>query len=479
MEQNAKSPKTGLKKLGSNLLIFSVGSFAAKLMGYVLLPFYTHVLSQEEYGVFDLVTTTANLLFPLFTLLITEATMRFALDHTNDHRKVFTLSLLTVCAGLAAAAALSPLLLLTVYRPYVPYFILYYVLNALHTLFAQYAKGREKTKAFAASGIIGAAVTVLLNVLLLAVWKWGLTGYFIAAFAGFGCSSLYLFLRCGMARDICRLTRADLPLWREMLRFSLPIMPNSVSWWISTSSDKYIINFVCGVAATGLYAAAYKIPSLFTVFTAVFLGAWQISAVENFGTESSRALYARVWRLFFACLAVAGGAMIALVKPVTVVLFDAKFYEAWAFVPLLVFATLFHDMAAFLGSVYLAAKRTKMLFWSTLAGALLNIALNLWLIPEWGALGAAFTTFISYFAVWLIRFFDTKKLLRLPYRYATGSLTLAALCGEVAVTTLDIPYAMPVALGLFAAVLFLQAKPFLEAIRAAWTALKKRKEVHS
>ena len=251
-------------------------------------------------------------------------------------------------------------------------------------------------------------------------------------------------------------------------------MPNAISWWVSTSSDKYIIQYTHGVAQTGLYAAAYKIPSLMTVFTSVFLSAWQISAVEDFGTEKSIRLYTKVYRYFFACLLTVCAAVVAFAKLATTVLFDEKFHAAWTFVPLLVLAYLFHDLASFIGSVYTASKKTKMLFWSTAAGALVNIGLNILLIPRYGASGAALTTFLSYFLVWAIRFFDTRKILRLPYRYLSEGISLLLVIAETIVITWNFPHAFLCGVVIFAVILILQARTLAQIAADIFHGLKSR-----
>ena len=125
MKQKDKG-KGGLRKLGTNIIIFAIGNFASKMMNYFLLPFYTSILSQTEYGVYDIVITTVNLLYPIFSLLITEATMRFTLDKEYNSKKVFTLSFIVTTIGFGFYLLMSPLILLSKsYGDYYLYFVIY------------------------------------------------------------------------------------------------------------------------------------------------------------------------------------------------------------------------------------------------------------------------------------------------------------------------------------------------------------------
>ena len=196
--------KAGMRKLGSNMIIFTIGSFANKLMGYFLLPFYTSILSEAEYGTYDMIITTITLLFPFLTLMITESTMRYALEEHKDKRKVFTLSLLVTSASVLLFTLLSPLFLMSsIYRDYFVFFWLYYLVYTVHTLIAQFVKGIEETKAIAISGILGTFVTLVLNIVLMAVVPLGLVGYFIATIVGFIFSTGFLFFKCNLRRYMC------------------------------------------------------------------------------------------------------------------------------------------------------------------------------------------------------------------------------------------------------------------------------------
>ena len=457
MENNRKGENSPLKKLGGNILIFAIGSFACKLMGYVMLPFYTSVLSQAEYGAYDIVLTTSNLLMPIFTLLITEATFRFALDKENDSRKVFTLSVYTVSVGLLVYVAFSPLILLSkAYKQYYLHFIIYHVLSTLHTLLSQYCKGISKTKEYAVCGIIGTAVILFSNVLLMSVLHMGLMGYFISSYLGTIFSCIYLAIKCDILHSIVPITKKDSPLFVSMLRYSIPIMPNSISWWISTSSDKYIISWFAGQDQVGLYSVAYKIPSLMTMFTTIFFSAWQISSVDDFGSEESKYMFSTVYKMFFSVVVLVSCGIIVFSKIITSILFAQSYFDAWRFVPYLVVAYVFHDLAAFMGSIYTAGKNTKMLFYSTLAGAGINIVLNCVFISRYGAVGGAITTLISYFAVYVIRRTDIKRIMEFQIGGKRNTICLALLCLEMIICELGSKISFVLNLCCFAVMLCLQ-----------------------
>lgn len=462
MKQKDKG-KGGLRKLGTNIIIFAIGNFASKMMNYFLLPFYTSILSQTEYGVYDIVITTVNLLYPIFSLLITEATMRFTLDKEYNSKKVFTLSFIVTTIGFGFYLLMSPLILLSKsYGDYYLYFVIYQLLLSLHTLVTQYAKGKEKTKEFAVSGILGTFFTLLCNILFMAVFKYGLFGYFLSSYVGTLASLLYLVMRCQILKDFTRIHKADIKLLKQMLKYSVPIIPNSVSWWVSTSSDKYLISHYSGLDATGLYSVAYKIPSLMTMFTTIFFNAWQITAVEDFGTEKSRKMYLNVYNWFFAFIVIISSCIIWLTKLICKILFSKAFYDAWQFVPFLVAAYVFHDLGAYIGSIYTSSKQTMMLFISTVVGALINIVLNVFFIKRWGAIGGAFTTLISYFIVWIIRLRSTQSIIQVEYNYLLDSASLILILVETFIVFLNFRYSFIISACIVITIIILNSRRMID-----------------
>ncbi len=143
----------------------------------------------------------------------------------------------------------------------------------------------------------------------------------------------------------------------------------------------------------------------------IFISAWQISSVENFGSEESKKFYEDIYNKYEEFLFLMAAFLIATAKILATFLFSDEFYKAWIFTPVLIYAFVFNSMANFYGSIYTSGKKTKMLFISTSIGAGANVFLNFLLIPLLEAQGAAIATAGSYFLVWLIRFLDSKKIL--------------------------------------------------------------------
>ena len=212
---------------------------------------------------------------------------------------------------------------------------------------------------------------------------------------------------------------------KDLLHFCLPLVPSTIFWWITGVSDRYMVAYMRSDAENGLYTAAYKIPTLLTYVVTIFNDAWRLSAVnESEDREKCADFYSQIYKYYIAAMFVGGGMLAVGAQIFAKILFADSYYMAWMFIPVLSAATIFTALDTFLGSVYFTVKKTSMSLYTALIGAVVNIGLNLLLIPEWGlgwgAMGASIATFASYFIVYLIRALTMKRFL--PFNMYHGKL---------------------------------------------------------
>ncbi len=404
------------KKLLSNTAILGIGTFGSKLLVFLLMPLYTSYLSASQYGTADIITQSANLLMPLLSLGIVDATFRFTLDKSLDRRRVLSTGFLVILIGFLISLAFYPLLeRIEYFDGYMWLIILYAFIANIHSLLAQYVRARGMTSFFALQGIIATAVTISLNVLFLVVMDIGVLGYVLSVvIADAVVSAVIVFV---IRDDIKpRHKLFDRIIAKDMLRFGIPMIPTTVFWWITNVSDRYMIKGFIGDEVNGLYAAAFKIPTMLILLSGIFIEAWQFSAVTERDTESRKqheAFFGTVFDSFQGMLFISASALIAASKLASVVLFADSYYTAWQYMPMLIAATVFSSLVTFMGSVYLVDKKSVYSFVTAAIGAVVNIAFNLLLIPTGlGANGAAIATFLSYFIVFIIRAVNTRKMIR-------------------------------------------------------------------
>lgn len=282
----------------------------------------------------------------------------------------------------------------------------------VHALCAQFIRAEGHTTLYAVQGLLNTALYIALNVLFLTVFRWGVMGYLLSTVAADCLSALFL---------ICRER-----LWRQMLTYCVPLIPTAVFWWIMGVSDRYLVKWFVESDANGIYAVAYKIPTILTILATVFMDAWQLSAIAESGDRRAQArFYARVWDAFFSAVCLCAGGIIAF-SPLLIRLLAAEsYYDAWRYIPILTLSMIAAAFSNFMGSVYVVTKKSTASLWISLAAAAANIALDLFLIPRIGVQGAAAAMFLGCLLVFLMRTASARRLL--PFRLAGGKLALGAL----------------------------------------------------
>ena len=373
------------------------------------MPFYTSILSTAEFGTADLISQTANLLIPLAAVGICDGIFRFTLDSATDKRKILSTGLAIMLIGSAIMCGGAQILrLFGTLGDHVWLIILYVICANLHLAFANFIRAEGKNTLFAVQGIINTVLTIALNILFLVAFEMSSVGYVLSVVVADFTLCIILFVVAKLYRFIS-VKEIDKRVATDMLRFSVPYIPTTIMWLITSVSDRYIVTAYRSVEENGLYAAAYKLPTLLSLVSGVFIEAWHFSAVKDSSDEERSGFFGMVYDNFMGFMFFCGACIISGAQIFTKILLADSYFESWRYVPVLVIATIFSTLVSFLGSVYFLKKKSALSMLTAMAGAGTNIILNFLLIPEWGAIGAAVATLVCYALVYVIRAVNTKK----------------------------------------------------------------------
>ena len=465
------------KKLGGNILLFTLGNIGSKLITFFLVPLYTAALTTEQYGITDLIFTLYNLLIPVVTIEIYFGLMRFSLEEDADHRQLFSSSLYVTLFGLLILLICRPAFIwFDAIAPYFWFFIAYSFTNSMNTVLLYFARGIDHVKDYAITTIINTACVVSFNIVFLLYLHLGVNGYLLAYTLSHLLASLYLMVRLKVWRYILPPVAIDRSLIIKLAIYCIPLIPNTISWWISNQSDKFVIILFDGLALSGIYAISYKIPSILSVVSNIFINAWQISSVDEFGSDNSKKFYSDIYEKYVSVQLMMTSVVMLFCKLAAKILFKNEFFEAWHYIPLLTLAVMFHAMGTFFASVYTAAKKTKGIGISTIAAAAINISLNFMLIPRFHAYGAAFATLVSYVVIVIVRIIHSRQFFKFEINYGNDFLCYAILAGQMFVSTFDLKYRFIISLACFAFLLIIRRKSFLDMFHMTWHLIQKRKK---
>ena len=402
------------KSLLSDVGIFAIGNLGSKILNFLFVSLYTACLTTEEYGSANLVVTSVSLIFPVLTMAISEPILRFTCDNNENKNSIYSIgaTIILLATILNTVVAILVSAFVPEIKNYILYYIILFFLTSLELSMSNFIKGINKIKVFAAKGILYSAVFIVSNIVFLTVLDLGLEGYFYAMIMAYILSILMMFIG-GHLWQYKWSFKLDTNLLRRMLRYSIPMIPATIAWWINSSSDSYMITLLAGVSYTGMYSVAHKIPSMVTSITGIFTQAWQLSAMKNYDSPQFSSFFSNIFNSICYLLIIGSTFVIFCTKIIAVILFQKEFYIAWKYVPMLMVAAIFSTIAGVLASAYTSAKKTNILFISTVIAAALNIILNFALIKTIGPFGAAIATSLSFLTMVLVRLIFIKKIVKI------------------------------------------------------------------
>ena len=408
-------------KLMMNTIIFAIGSFSSKILVLLLVPIYTNHLTDAEQGKTDNLTMIANWMIPLATLTISEAIIRFGLDKAYDKKKVFTLGNLACGAGMLAFGAVLGLVRLTGVADkwisgYTILLFLYVLMSGIKTLYTTFVRAMEKVRLFAVAGIIATFFTLLFMVLFYLVLPenflgahTGIEKYLLCTILSDAITAVFVTIAAKLWRYI-DFKDIDRELLSTMLQYSTPLIPAQLLWLITNGSDSFMTTHYLGEGRNGVLAAAYKIPNLVATVYMMFGQAWNMSAITENDSEDRDTFYEKVFDFNQSLLSILAAGCLLVVQPITLIWIGASVRECVKYSPLLIYSTIFSCLTTFMGSIYLASKRTKRSLFTSLVSGVINVGLNIVLIPAIGLYGPPLSTVAAYLTVFIIRAVDSRKI---------------------------------------------------------------------
>ena len=214
-----------------------------------------------------------------------------------------------------------------------------------------------------------------------------------------------------------------------MLSYSWPMIPNTLSNWVLSASDRLILTAFMGLEAVAVYGAANKIPLLFTSVQGTFIFAWQENASLALNDSDVEKYYSDMYDKIFCLLS----GVMALLIGTTPILFWAlikgDYSDAYPQMPILFMGIFFSAIASFMGGIYVAHKKTKNVGITTMLAAACNLIIDLALVHRIGIYAASISTLVSYILLTIYRMHDVKKFQKISYNYTELSICVTFLSG--------------------------------------------------
>lgn len=278
------------------------------------------------------------------------------------------------------------------------------------TFFQQFSQSLGKIKVYAITGIVLTLSTAFFSFILIP--KYGLEGFFTAQIFSLLIAAGYSLIRSGSYKYFSK-NSINVNRYYEMIRYSVPLIPNAIMWWLVASLNRPLMEQYIGIYAIGIFAVANKIPSLINVLFSVFMVSWQISVIEEFKKVDFEKFYNKVLKSVFTFLAAFVIILSVFGRPLIQFIIDPKFTAAYKYIPILCFSVLFSSISSFVGANFLASRKSKYFFYSSVFGAVIALIFNFLLIPLFDLYGVVFAILLSHFAMMFSRVIYSWKVVKI------------------------------------------------------------------
>ena len=343
-----------------NTIIFTMGNLGSKLISFFLVPLYTYALTATEYGVVDLIVTVGTVAVPVLTLNISEAVMRFALDKDADKKKITQIGTGILIIGMLLGLLIFPIChSFNKISQYSEFVYFYVVALSMSQLYLCDLRGKELLVYYSIGNVLNTFFIAALNILFLVVLKEGIEGYLKAYIIANTLTAIYAIV-VGKGYKSFNFSEIDKGLLARMAKYSIVLIPNSFMWWIMNSSDRIMVSSMISVAANGIYAVSYKLPTLVSTLTTIFNQAWSYSAIREEGTADESEYNNKIFKVLIGIVMLTGIGILTFAKPFLSVYVSKEYYIAWKYMPFLTVGCVYLTMASFMAISYTVHKDS---FW--------------------------------------------------------------------------------------------------------------------
>lgn len=419
---------------GSILLIFS--NLIIKAANFFLLPLYTKFLTPDQLGISDIITNMTAFIFPILVCAFDSAFSAFYYDNKNElyRLKVFNTTLFFLIGTSAIALLLvnfSGLLsqLLFTNKKFTIAISVALVSVAANLWFLPFSlllRIENKMFRFSVITIVSSFTMITLNVYFVVILQWGYFALIVStAIIQFVQCILYFLL----TKVKINLRFWDSKLFWKMLKYAAPLIPMVMVNWVLALSDRYILLYFYGENLVGIYGIAARFVNVLNIITSSIYTAYTAFAFSSYHEETSRQVYGKILNGVFLFISLPCWVISIWGKDIITLMVTKEYYNAYMILSPLLFGQLCYTVNTIVGYGIAFAKKSHYYLISAGAGTIINLVLNVILIPKYGLQAAAVTTFLGYFLMMILSYILAQKVYPCKFDFKQVCVLIILLTG--------------------------------------------------
>lgn len=417
------------KELMFNTLIISIGKICTQFVSFLLIPIYTNYLLTSDYGYIDLIQTYISLLFPLVILRFDASIFRFLIENRNNDKKrntVLSSSLFMVMMLLLITILIVSLCIKIFSINYGIAIILNLVFYSISFFLLQLTRGLGKNIDYSIGSIISAFVVISANLIFIYGFRYNASSILYSSFLGNLFCSLYLIFKNKLYKYL-KIKDVDKKVILDMLSYSLPLIPDELSWWLISASDRTIITAFINTASSGIYAVSSKFGTILTAIINIFNMSWQESASLHVNDDDRDEFFSNILNKTYEIFFWIGMLLITMMPFVFKIFVGVEYQSAYLYMPILFMGCVFNSSSDILGGIYIAQKKTKKVARTSILAAVINLIVNILLVKRIGLFASCISTLVAFVVLTLYRYIDVKKTINIKYNLKMILLSIVIL----------------------------------------------------
>lgn len=409
------------KEFAKNTLILFIGKFSTQFVSLLLLPLFTHYLLADDYGFVDLLQTYITLFVPILTLRMDSVVFRFLIDKREDEKgKTVIISnvLFVLLCGIIFAISAYVLILLFIKFKYLYYVLFNIVIMMISNVLLQVLRGLGKNKEYSTCSIITGLSNLVINIVMIIFLNYGAESILISSSIANLFVITYITIKARLIKyfDLNEINKEEV---KKFLAYSLPMIPNSLSWWVVNVSDRTIISFYLGVAFNGIYTVSCKFSNILNSVFSIFNMSWQESAALHINDDDKEVFFSDMINKLFISFSSVSLLILSVLPLLYDLLIGNEYIDSYFYIPILLYSNSWNIMISLIGGIYIALKKTKEVAGTTIMSAILNIIINILLIKPIGLYAACVSTLCSYLIMSIYRIIDCRKYINIKLNYSS------------------------------------------------------------
>ena len=408
-----------INDLVKNTGIIAIGKMSTQIVSFLLLPVYTAYLTTEDYGIVDLISVLVQVLLPIITLQLEQAVFRFLIEVRDNEREIKRIISTTIV--FLTFQTIIYTIFIAIFGCYIhneyKYYLFFNLITCMYSyIFTQIARGLGRNGIYSLANFLMSFLNIILNIWFIVGIKSGASGMILASCISNLFCMFFVLISTKIYKYIS-IKKVNKKIYIKMLRYAVPLIPNQISWWVFSSSDRLIITAMLSVSANGIYAISCKFSTLFTTIYNFYNLSWTEQAVLHFKDNNIESYLRKNIDLAFRFFSSIILGIIVIMPLIFHYLINEQYADSYKQIPILLVGAWFNMIVGLFSVIYIAKGLTKSIARTSIISAIINILVNIVFVKSLGLYAASLSTVVAYAFLAFYRIYDIRKIIAIKLDY--------------------------------------------------------------